>query len=308
MATINKEESKEVVSPTKGYIAFIQKLRGDPTECVEDMREPSFMQQLVAEAFGMVILVTIGLGINTATIICGAQGTGLYAVAIVWGLAVFFAITATVSISGGHLNPAVSFAFAILRPEMFPWWKLIPYIIAQLVGSIIGGLINYGIFGTLINLYERTNNITRGEHGSEITASVFCGFHPNPAFVGESHGYNWAEDQISTGGSFAIEALGTGFLMFCAMVLLDGRNHLKIEGPVIPFGLGLSVTVVVALYGAFDGTSINPARDFGPRLVAAALGWGDIALSTQALSYIFGPMVGAPIGGALYDFLLMRGL
>ena len=91
------------------------------------------------------MIVVIGCGSGCSGVLTGSY-SGLWQGASVSGLGVAIAIYCTGSISGAHINPAVSLAFALFRPEDFPAKDLIPYIIAQLLGGILGGVINLGLF------------------------------------------------------------------------------------------------------------------------------------------------------------------
>ena len=88
----------------------------------------------IAEAVGTFLLVLFGIGSVAAAVLTGAQ-VGLWQVAVVWGFGVTVAIYATAAISGAHLNPAVSLAFAIFRHREFPVSKLGPYWVSQLAGA-----------------------------------------------------------------------------------------------------------------------------------------------------------------------------
>jgi len=100
---------------------------------------------MFAEAVGICILVTFGLGSVCTAVSTGAQ-VGLWQVAVVWGFGLSLAIYTVGSVSGGHFNPAVSLSFALLRPEAFAWKMLPLYWIAQLLGAIAGACINLIIF------------------------------------------------------------------------------------------------------------------------------------------------------------------
>ncbi|GBG26638.1 Aquaporin-3 [Hondaea fermentalgiana] len=300
-------EVNGIVSMHRKYTAWTHKARGFPTESADEMRPPTLFQQMLAEFIGTGIVCLFGLGVNCASIICGAYA-GLFPVGALWGITVTLAVLTTASVSGAHLNPAVSVAFAVLRPEHFPIWKLGPFCLAQFLGAIIGSAICYGCFANMIAIKEEMEGIVRGELGSQVTSSPFNSYFPNPAFVGDTTG--WTMTTVSAAGSFGIEALGTGFLMFAVLCLTDARHQLRISGGTVAIGIGLTITIVVSVFAPIDQTSINPARDFGPRLVTYALGWDTISIpgpQSGMWTYIIGPVVGTVIGGALHD-LMMYGL
>jgi glycerol uptake facilitator-like aquaporin len=87
---------------------------------------------------------------------------------------VTIAICCTASISGAHLNPAISLAFALVRPsDSFGLKKVLPYSIAQLVGAILGSWTNLVLYGSLISSYESANGIVRGAASSVASAKAF---------------------------------------------------------------------------------------------------------------------------------------
>jgi len=228
---------------------------------------------------------------------------GLWQVAVVWGWGVSISIYSTASISGAHLNPAVSLAFALTRPNSFPWQKLAPYCASQLLGAILAGVMNLGVFAPMILRMEARDGILRGSEQSVLTASAFGEYFPNPGmFPGESF--------VTPFTAFLVEAWGTGILAFVIWALTHEKQ--SVVGPykeLVPLIIGFTVSVLISLYAPITQAGWNPARDFGPRIVAALAGWGRIAIPGPQNGfwiYILGPMVGAPIGGALHDVVLMR--
>ena len=94
---------------------------------------------LIAETIGTFLLVLFGTGVIAAAVIAGAQ-VGQWQIAAVWGFGVALAIYATAAISGAHLNPAVSLAFAIFRRSEFPFRRMLAYWTAQLAGATLAAL------------------------------------------------------------------------------------------------------------------------------------------------------------------------
>ena len=97
------------------------------------------LRACVGEVVGTFLLVLFGTGAVASSVLTGAQ-MGLWQVAVVWGFGITLAIYVTAAVSGAHLNPAVSLAFAIFRRQSFPLTRLVPYWISQLVGGVLGGL------------------------------------------------------------------------------------------------------------------------------------------------------------------------
>lgn len=271
-------------------------------------REPSIWHEMSAEAIGTFIICLFGTGSVSAAVLTGAQA-GLWQVAVVWGFGVSLAIYTTADISGAHLNPAISCAFALVRPGDFPRRKLLPFIAAQIVGGILGGCINLLSFHSMIDKFEATHNITRGEPGSQLSAMVFGEYFPNPAMFGTDQG---AFDLMSPIGAMFIEGWGTAVLAFVIFALTHSGT--RVLGPyrqMVPFFIGFTVASLISLYAPLTQAGWNPARDFGPRVVAAMAGWGTVAIPGPRSGfwvYIVGPCLGAPLGALFHDKVLAPAL
>lgn len=253
----------------------------------------------------MMMIVIFGVGSVCNAVLTG-YNEGLWQVAVVWGFGVALAIAATASVSGAHLNPAVSLAFAVFRPESFPAQKLLPYWGAQYLGGVLGGAFNLMIFGPLFSAYEASNGIIRGSPDSIKTAMAFGEYFPNPAFDKKI-----VPSIISPFFAMVVEAWGTGVLMFVILALTDPRQKVVRAKEAVPFYIGFTVAVLITLYAPLTQAGWNPARDFGPRIVAALAGWGRIAIPGPRNGfwvYIIGPKIGAVMGAFVYDILINPGL
>ena len=260
------------------------------------------IRSCAAEVIGTFLLVFFGTGAVASSVLTEAQ-VGLWQVAVVWGFGITLAIYASAAVSGAHLNPAVSLAFAIFRRESFPSSRLVPYWAAQLTGAALAGLGIFLFFGSLIDRFESQNGISRGLPGSERTAMVFGDYFPNPAmFAGVE-----ASDIISPVGAALVEGFGTAILVLMIFVLVERRNASLPTRHLAPFLIGFTVAVLISVFAPLTQAGLNPARDLGPRLVAFFAGWGSIAIpgpSSGFWVYIVGPLVGGPIGAGVYELLL----
>ena len=262
-------------------------------------------RRFIGETVGTYLMVMIGTSSVAAAAITGAQ-MGLWQVAVVWTLGVSISIYATANISGAHLNPAVTLAFAIFRREDFDY-RLIPlYWTAQLVGSIFAGLTVLGMFGPAIARFESENGIVRGAAGSQRSAMMFGEYFPNPGI----YGTETAGATISPIGALFVEGFGTAILALSIFVLTDKRNAGLIRN-LAPLLIGATVGILISLFAPLTQGGWNPARDFGPRIVAYFAGWESIAIpgpSEGFWIYILGPLIGAPLGAAVHHFLLKPAL
>lgn len=262
-----------------------------------------------AEFWGTMMIVVFGVGsVNTAVVV-GAH-SDLWHVAMMWGFGVGLAIYSTASVSGAHLNPAVTFALSIFKG--FPSRKVGWYWFAQMSGGVAGGAMNFLIFHTYIARVENSNdNMTRGGEHSEQVAMVFGEYFPDPGWAKDQSDPDTAHDVISPFGAFCVEAWGTGILMFVILALTDEKQKVLVRKELCPFLIGFTVAVLIGVYAPLTQAGWNPARDFGPRLVACMAGWGTAAIPGPRNGfwvYILGPMVGAPIGALAYVTTVEPGL
>jgi glycerol uptake facilitator protein len=202
-------------------------------------------------------------------------------------------------VSGAHINPAVTLAFAVRRK--FPWLKVLPYWTAQLAGAMAGAAIVLLVYNSAINAFDLAAHTPRSGGQALATFSIF-GTFPAAYFGG------------SIPGPFIDQVVGTAFLLIMIVAVIDHRNQ-AVKSNLAPLAIGLAVAAIGISYGANAGYAINPARDFGPRLIAWAAGWGRVALpgtySVAGFSFsnyfwipIVGPLVGGVIGVILYDLFI----
>jgi len=129
-------------------------------------------------------------------------------------------------------------------------------------------------------------------------------YFPNPALFGTGlEAYRVVTPLVA----FAAEAVGTAFLAFFVSALTHPRNAARPSASAAPLMIGLVVGVIISVIAPITQAGLNPARDFGPRLVAYFLGWGAIAIPGPRggwlTVYILGPLVGGLVGGGAYRLL-----
>ncbi len=182
------------------------------------MKAGELRRALAAETVGTFLLVLFGTGSVAASVLTGAQ-SGLWQVAVVWGFGVSLAIFCTASVSGAHLNPAITFAFALLRG--FRWAWVVPYMLAQLLGAVLAGCAVAATFWPFLLRFEVEKGLTRGSPGSELAAMVFGEYFPNPALFGTGA---TAEALVSPLAATLVEGFGTAILAFVIFALTDPGN------------------------------------------------------------------------------------
>jgi aquaporin Z len=226
-------------------------------------------KKLVAELLGTAILVYFGCGVATLMFGFGLTGTvlaaGVVATALAFGLVLAGLAYAIGPISGAHVNPAVTLGMLLSRrielPEAVGYWA------AQFVGGIVGALVLYATFqGT--PRYSRT--------GTGLGAN---GWGPGISSIG----INWA-------GAFTVEVVMTAvFVLVILGVTAKGAS------PVVAgLMIGLTLAMVHLLGILMTGTSVNPARSFGPALIV-----GGTALH-QVWLFIVAPLVGGVIAAVVH--------
>ena len=261
----------------------------------------------LAETIGTWLMVFAGTSAVAAAVLAGAQ-VGLWQVAVAWALGVSMAIYLTGAVSGAHLNPAVSLSFAIFRPKDFPLRLLLPYWASQLLGAVLAGLTVLLLYGSFIRRFEEEHGLSRGDPGSQLSSMMFGEYFPNPGMAGTGE---TAQALISPLGAAAVEGIGTGILVLMIFALVDRRNSTLPVKFLAPVFIGLTVGLIISMLAPLTMGGWNPARDFGPRLVSFFAGWGEVAIpgpSGGFWAYIVGPLIGGPLGAAVYEFLLRPAL
>ncbi len=266
----------------------------------------------VAEALGTFILVLFGCGAVHVAVLTDAL-VGLWQVAIVWGVAIMLAVYVVGGISGAHINPAITLALATWG--RFEWSKVVPYMLAQLAGAIVAAAALFVMYQAFLD--EKDRDI-RGKPGSELTAMCYGEYFPNPALKSTAELYRKGEHDkldaiVNEPLAFGVEVLGTLILALVVFAVTDQRN---VAAPAARLGtvfIGLTVAALIAMIAPLTQACFNPARDFGPRLVAYFAGWGPIAIPGRTQTgfitvYILAPLVGAAAGGGLYLGLLRPAL
>lgn len=268
--------------------------------------------EMLSEFLGTFVLIALGDGV-VAMAVAALPGSGRTAgptiffqgvgdwLLIVWGwtFAVAFGVWVAGGVSGAHINPAVTLAFAVRRK--FAWAKVLPYWFAQVFGAFVGAALVYLVYNNAIDAFNLANHSPRGGGSDLATYSIFATF-PAPYFHG---GY---------AGPLIDQIVGTAFLLIFVVALIDMRNT-AVGSNLAPLAIGLAVAAIGLSYGANAGYAINPARDFGPRLFAFFEGWGKVALpgtyhsgGVNFTGYfwvpIVGPLIGGVIGVVVYDLFI----
>jgi glycerol uptake facilitator len=217
----------------------------------------------IAELVGTMILVfaicTVGV-LYIATSANAQTGSDFAVVGLVYGTVLFGLIATLGGVSGGHFNPAITFAAAVLR-RIDPVDAVV-YILAQLSGGVLGAL--------LVKAFLLDEG--RASHYGAVSVS--------PLLSGNFAGAG-------------IEAIGT-FLLVLAVCAVALNPRARREWA--PLVIGLTLALDGMIFGPLTGSAVNPARWFGPALIANFFG--------GTWPYIVGPLVGALAAALLYRFVI----
>ncbi|XP_040575888.1 aquaporin-3 isoform X1 [Lepeophtheirus salmonis] len=238
------------------------------------------LREFFSEFIGTLIFITIGIGtvaqVTLSGILKSPAGTFI---STNWGFgfAIMIGMMVSGKISGGHMNPAVTIAFAIFG-KLKPWHKCFHYMFAQYLGAFFGSALVY------ITYYEAFQ-----EAGINIDTAKIFATYPAP--------------HISAPGIVLDEFVGTALLLMSVCAIIDKKN-LNIPAFFHPFLIGLVVFVITMSFSFNAGAALNPARDLGPRLFTAVFGWGLDPFSYAKhfwMTPILATHAGAIIGVLIYQ-------
>jgi glycerol uptake facilitator protein len=236
------------------------------------------MSAFLGELVGTMVLIILGGGVVAGSILKGtkAENSGWIVITIGWGLAVTLGVYTATKFSGAHLNPAVTLGLAAVGD--FPWSDVLPYIIAQLLGAILGATIVWVHY--LPHWRETRDQMTK--------LAVFA--------TGPAIRKPWS--------NLLSEMIGTFILLFGISAI--GAN--KFTEGLNPLVVGLLVVAIGLSLGATTGYAINPARDLGPRIAHFILPIYGKGSSDWAYAWIpiVGPIIGGMLGALVYKALFTQ--
>ncbi len=249
---------------------------------------------LVGEVFGTFILILLGDGVVANVGLAPRLGAGAYdwnAITIGWAFAVIIAVYVSAGVSGAHLNPAVTLGLAVKRG--FAWNKVLPYIVAQMVGAFLGALGVYLVYMDGLRGAGMPNVWATGP--GSVFGQAFWG-SAQAAGVSPIGSYSFLN-------AFIAEVFGTAVLMWGILASGDSKNT-GLMNNLGPFLVGGTVLAVGLSLGGPSGYAINPARDLGPRLFGMLAGTQGLFSNGYWWIPIVGPLVGGVIGTYMYDWFV----
>ncbi|CAI5714359.1 hypothetical protein KXD40_008164 [Peronospora effusa] len=235
------------------------------------------LRECMAEFLGTMVLIMFGDGSVAQVVLSEGSKGGYFNINLGWGLGVLFGIHLSGGISGAHLNPAVTTTLALFG--RFERRKVIPYIIAQVLGAFVAAFILWAVYSPMIHKIDPNKQSTGG---------IFAT-------------YPYSSD-VPVSTCFLTEMVGTALLVGGIFALGDEMN--KPASPYVqPVAVAMLVVAIGMAFGMNSGYAINPARDFGPRLFSLCAGWGSRVFTLRDYYFwvpIVGPILGGAIGGGIY--------
>lgn len=216
----------------------------------------------VAEFVGAFALMFVGGG---AIIVTQGMESSLIAVAVAHGLILAIMVSATMHISGGQLNPAVSIGLSAIGKQ--PWSQAGIFIIAQVLGAVVAAALLKFFLGGAYNVGNVGATLGTLTNGSDLMKE-------------------WPL------GAAGLELIATFFLMFAVMGTAVDKAGVGKTAAIGGFGIGLTVAADILAIGPATGASMNPSRSFGPALIAGA--WD------HHWVYWLGPIAGACLAAVIY--------
>ena len=238
------------------------------------------MSPFIAELIGTMLLILLGTGVVANVVLKGTKGYsgGWIVITTGWALAVFVGVVFASPYSGAHLNPAVTIGLAITGK--FPWADAGPYILAQIIGALLGAFLTWIVYR------DHFNSTT----DPDMQLAVFS---TSPAI----------KNQVF---NLLSEIIGTFVLMFVIFYLtgadIPSQNTKIGLGSLGALPVAFLVWAIGLSLGGTTGYAINPARDLGPRIVHSIVPMTHKGSSQWKYAWIpvIGPIIGASIAAILY--------
>lgn len=234
------------------------------------------MSLFLAEFIGTMFIILLGNGVVANVLLAKSKGQngGWIVITFGWGIAVFVGVYSSATVSGAHLNPAISIGLAAIGK--FEWALVPSYVLAQLLGAMTGSFLMWLAYK---KHFDEVND-------ADAMMAIFC---TAPAIR-------------NTVANLATEIIGTFVLMLGVLFIAAPQNSLgaldALPVALLVLGIGLSL-------GGPTGYAINPARDLGPRIIHFILPIKNKRNSDWSYSWVpvVGPVIGALIAAGVWSLL-----
>lgn len=263
--------------------------------------------ECVGEALGTFVLILFGCSAVAVAVLYG-HDADLFSAGVSWGLAVALAVWVAASLSGAHINPAVTLGLAVIG--RFPWRRVPHFWASQVVGAFLGAGAVWLVFGGAVNAFAARHHIEIGAPGSERVGMIFVPYSPHPLIVGIDQA---AYQAVPVWRGLLTECLATAVLIVIVLCLLEPRWTSAPASWAFPWSVAALVTMLTIVTGAITMTSLNPARDLGPRMLLALIGFGWTAFPgpREGMSLVIttvAPLAGGVLGALFFQRVIDRHL
>lgn len=267
------------------------------------MTERMGRREYTGEILGTFLLVLLGCS-AVAIAVLYKQDADLFSAGLSWGFAVAIAVWVAGSLSGAHINPAVTLGMAAIG--RFPWRRVPAFWGCQILGAFLGAVAVWLVFGSAIDAFAAKESIEFGAPGSERAGLILVPYSPHPWIVGIDQA---AYAAVPVWRGLLTEWLGTAVLVMVVLALLETRS---INSPVswsFPLAVAALICMLTVLTAAHTMTSLNPARDLGPRTMLWLMGFGEVAFpgprdGLSMLITVAGPLLGGGSGAVFFHRVL----
>ncbi|QCI20442.1 aquaporin family protein [Buchnera aphidicola (Brachycaudus cardui)] len=253
----------------------------------------NILKQCIVEFFGTGLIIFFGTGCLLASKLTNIY-LNSFEISFIWGLAVSISIYFSSSISGAHLNPAITIFFWLSCKIHKK--KVLPYIISQIFGAFFFTMLIYFLYYRELVSFINHNNIIIGSQESLNLASIFC-IYPN-------FNNSFIRNAI-------IEVFTAAFFMIILLQLNNKKNNkLLYNSSIRPILIGILVFMINLSISPINNISLNPARDLGPKIFLSLIGWGVFSFTGGSNNFLYflipaiGPIIGINLGGWTYKILM----
>ncbi len=246
---------------------------------LEEFSSPIAIKAAIAEFIATAIFVFVGVG-SIAAFILSFGGGGVIGIALAHGFAIALLAASIGPISGGAINPAVTFALVITNRITISRGAM--YVVAQLLGAVLGAFLLKAL------LSNELLDLIPGAGGHSLAKAVVPDLPGNVKPVSELTG-------------MGVEAVLTFVLVWTVFATAVSP---KGNPAIAPLYIGIAITVIHLVAVPITGAGVNPARTFGPA-VAGVGGAGDTGVWDDHWVYWVGPLIGAAVAGLLFYVLYL---
>ncbi|WP_422667227.1 MIP/aquaporin family protein [Buchnera aphidicola] len=254
----------------------------------------NIVQQCIAEFLGTGLIMFFGFGATISSCLTNSN-LNYWDVSCIWGIGVSLSIYLSSSISGAHLNPAIT--LFLWLSSKFNKKKVLPYIFSQISGSFFFTMLIYYFYYKMFISFNNIHPIIPILKKNINIISVFIpSFHKNTFFL-----YN-----------FSLEIITSSIFMIFLMTLNNKKKYFLYYELISPLLIGILILAINISVGFSHNITLNPARDIGPKLFLIFIGISNLVCLKDINNILFfliptiGSIIGINLGGWLYNTFIIE--